>query len=292
MSDLLVVALAAAGAGCSLAGAVFVSTRAPSGPDLAAAVVQANRSAGQVPDTSWLARITTSLSSTDYAKRLGPSLELVGLNLAGLVSQALTGALVLALFGAILPILLAVLGIHSAAYLTPVGALLGGAFGVLLAFSNLKKRAEVKRRHLRQAFAGFVSLTALAVAGQMGLESALAAASRVSDDWVFAEIAKELKDTRQKGKPAYAALERIGQRYGETEIVSVATTLRQSDESGSSLRTTLDSKAQSIREARAANLEADAGKMTEKLFMPTSVMFIGYLIFLAYPALAHILGFL
>lgn len=292
MSDVLVLALAAAGLGCTLAGAVYAGTHTTPGPGLASAVAQAGRSASEVPDTSWHGRITAFLASTDYAKRLGPSLELVGLNLAGLVSQALSGALVLALFGAALPILLALLGLHAAAYLTPLGAVVGGLFGILLAFANLKKRAESKRRHLRQSFAGFVSLTALAVAGQMGLESALAAASRVSSDWVFAEIAAELKDTRQMGKPAYVALDRIGQRYGEPEITSVATTLRQSEESGAGLRSTLDAKAQSIREARASTLEADAGKMTEKLFLPTSVMFIGYLIFLAYPALAHILNFL
>ncbi len=285
----LVYVMAAAGVGATLAaaGVALVGRR----QDMAfiEAVARSRANASDLrPAQGIRERIAAWAEGQPFVARLSPTLALADVTLASVISKGLAAAGVLALLGALLPVGFAVLGVTTAAYLVPFGAIGGALFGLVVVVNDTKNRASRRRRHLRQSFASYISLTALAMAGSMGLESAVHAASRVSNDWVFATIRTELETIRLTKRPVYSVFEVLGSRFGESDLSAVASSLRQSLESGTGARDTLEAKADSLRDERMAALEADAGKLTQKMFLPTSIMFFGYLIVLAYPAISHI----
>jgi len=288
---LLVLFVAAAiGTGVALTWATWAYLAPAKTLDISGAVARATAEA--TPPGTKIDRVVSWADRHDHLGRFAPTLALLDMSPPQAIGQLLTSVGILGLIGAVVPVAVATLGFHAAAVATPLGALVGGAFGAAVFFSSLNAKAAKRRAHLRQSFGSYVSLVSLAVAGQMGLESALRAAQRVSGDWVFKVIGDELDRASQQNRPGWTVFSVLGDRFGERQISSVAATLRQSIETGTGLRGVLEAKAASMREEKMSAAEAAAGKTTEKMFMPTSVMFIGYLIFLTYPAVAHILHYL
>jgi len=283
------VALAAAGFGGTIAAAGVALVGRHEDVALVEAVTRSLSTFSEVEHPRGLkARITQFAEHQPYVTKLAPSMALAEVTLANLVSQALLLAGICGLLGLSLPAIFAIAGVREAAFLAPLGAVLGAVFGVLISISALERRAEARRRHLHRQMASYISLMALAVAGQMGLESAVQAAARVSDDWVFRLIRSELSTIRRANRPVYVVFEVLGERFGEADFSAMANTLRQSVESGSGLRQSLEAKADSLREQRMIGMEAEAGRTTQKMFIPSSVMFVGYLVLLVYPQLSHI----
>ncbi len=282
--------VAAAGTGVALAWGAWAYFAPAKALDISGAVARASSEATTRGTT--IEQVASWADGHGYLGRYGPTLALLDMSPPQAIGQLIASAGILALIGAVVPIAIATLGFHAVAFATPLGAVVGAAFGAAVFFSSLSSKAAKRRAHLRQSFGSYIALVSLAVAGQMGLEAALRAAQRVSGDWVFVAIGDELDRASQQNRPGWTVFSALGNRYGERQIAGVASTLRQSIETGTGLRTVLEAKAASMREEKMSASEAAAGKATEKMFMPTSVMFIGYLIFLTYPALAHILHFL
>jgi tight adherence protein C len=57
---------------------------------------------------------------------------------------------------------------------------------------------------------------------------------------------------------------------------------------GARIRLTLAAKAKSIRQHDLAEAESDANAVTERLFLPGVFLLVGFLVFIAYPAVARI----
>ena len=173
--------------------------------------------------------------------------------------------------------------------LVPVaGCLALGLAGAALPVLRLRSRADDGRRHFRRALSCWLDLVALAQAGGMGLESALHAASDIGSDPVFARLHKAIEVSRHSGRTPWDGLARLGAELGIGDLEELAASLALAGTEGARIRSSLSAKSTSLRGRELAESEAEANAVTERLFLPSVVLMLGFLLFIGYPAVVTI----
>jgi Flp pilus assembly protein TadB len=194
---------------------------------------------------------------------LAPPLIWAGAEAAGLSASA------------VLPILLALV-------LIPVGA----AFPIMLLNADAKDR----RQHFRTVIGTYVDLVVLSLAGGAGIEESLLSASSVSSDWAAKRISKALLLARDAGESAWEALSGLGRELDVPELIELSATLQLAGTEGARVRQSLSARAVSLRRHEQAEAESTANAMTERLFLPGTLLLLGFLLFIGYPAFSRILA--
>jgi Flp pilus assembly protein TadB len=215
---------------------------------------------------------------------LESDLRLVGRSL----DQHLAQKVVLAFFGLALPAVVATVwtvGGFSVPLTFPAGV--GLMLGVFFFFApdiSLRSEAEERRKAFKQALGSFLDLVVISLAGGTGVESALRDAARVGRGWAFAQLRNALEVTALTGETPWAALTRLGEEVGVTELVELSATVSLAGTEGARVRDSLAVKAASLRDHALAEAEAEAQSTTEKMALPVVLLFLGFLILIGYPA--------
>jgi len=155
---------------------------------------------------------------------------------------------------------------------------------------TLAERAKDRRRHFRAVVGSTVDLVVLSLAGGMGIEGALLAATQLSPDWASRQMSRVLLQARDSGQSPWHALGRLGGRMGVPELEELASSLQLAGTEGAKIRQALTARAVSLRRHEQAEAESAANAMTERLFLPGALLLIGFLFFVGYPAFSRILG--
>jgi tight adherence protein C len=271
----------------------------PSPPPLQAAIdrLQRRNQLVRIADTQQSDRVGEFLSRTvgvslgRILRSLGmrldtlePDLRLVGRTL----EQHLAQKVVLGLFGMALPAIVAALwtvaGV-SVPLTFPAG--LGLALGVFFFFApdlSLRSETEERRKAFKQALGSFLDLVVISLAGGAGVESALRDAAAIGRGWAFAQLRNALEVTALTGETPWAALARLGEEVGVTELVELSASVSLAGTEGARVRESLAVKAASLRDHALAEAEAEAQSTTEKMALPVVLLFLGFLILIGYPA--------
>jgi tight adherence protein C len=215
---------------------------------------------------------------------LEPDLRLVGRSL----DQHLAQKVVLAFFGLALPAVVAAVwsvGGFSVPLTFPTGVgLVVGLFFFFAPDISLRSEAEERRKAFKQALGSFLDLVVISLAGGSGVESALRDAAGVGRGWAFAQLRNALEVTTLTGETPWAALARLGEELGVTELVELSATVSLAGTEGARVRDSLAVKAASLRDHALAEAEAEAQSTTEKMALPVVLLFLGFLILIGYPA--------
>jgi tight adherence protein C len=295
------VVLAAVGSGLGVIG-IFLGMH-PASPTLRAALIQLEsqpenalertavvrrRERGRV-DARLAAKLAAAASEQTFVRqRVWPLLRVTGTSIQDLCREVLLGAGA----GLVLPgvwwIVLTAGGVHLP-FTVPVwsGLALSGCGG-LLPFLVLHARAGQARRSARRVVGRFLNLVVLCLAGGMGIEGALHASARIGEDEVSEKILNALVLAQDAGEPPWDALDDLGRSVGISELTELAAAVGLAGAEGARIRMTLTSKAQSIRRHDLAEDETRANSVTERLFLPGIFLLVGFLLFIAYPAVARI----
>jgi tight adherence protein C len=194
----------------------------------------------------------------------------------------------LAACGAVLATAARSIGIPLPAIGVP-GATAGGALaGIALAAGDLRRAARREREAFVRALGCWLELVALAQAGGMGVESALQISSQVSEDPCFLRIRHVLAQARVAASTPWDGLGALGRRIGVRQLEELSSTLALAGTEGARVRTTLTAKAAALRQHQMAAAEAEAKATTERLFLPSIVLMLAFMIFLMYPAAARL----
>ncbi len=201
-----------------------------------------------------------------------------------------------ALAGILGPVLLSALGRLAGIHVPGVSVLplaaAGGVSATLGMRMELRRAARRGRDRFRWALSCWLDLVALAQAGGMGVEGALEAATRVSGDPVFGRMRQALDRSRRSGTTPWHELGRLGDRIGLDDLEELAASLALAGSEGARVRASLQAKSASLRRRLIAEAESRANATTERLFIPSIVLMVGFLVFVMYPAgvsLAHVL---
>jgi tight adherence protein C len=174
--------------------------------------------------------------------------------------------------------------------LVPVWAIIVvGGLGWFVPDLALRAEAERRRRSFRHAVGSFLDLVAISLAGGTGIEGALHGAVALGHGWAFTRLGDALEHARLAGQTPWAALARVGEDLGVSELRELAASLDLAGHEGAKVRQSLAAKAASVRLHQLADVETEAAQATERMVLPIGLLFAGFLVFIGYPALAVVI---
>lgn len=215
-------------------------------------------------------------------------LELVGRTSERQALEKLLGALA----GLLLPSL-ASAGLTVAHVSSPLGlmvllAIVLAAAGFVLPDFLVRDEAERRRRAFRHAFSSYLDLVNVLLAGGAGIETALYAAADAGDGWGYQTIRSQLRRARLTGQSPWDTFADLAERLGVRELAELAASVSLAGSHGARIRASLAAKADTLRGHQVAEAEAAAEAATERMTVPVAVLLFGFLVFIAYPAVAQI----
>jgi tight adherence protein C len=299
--DMTTVVLCGLGAATGVIG-IIMALR-PAAPSLRAALAEldqpplssspgsesAVRAPGVRVDLYLTTRLATAASERAAVRsRLWPLLTITGRSIQDLCREVLLGAIAGGLLPGVWWAVVTAAGVQLP-FAVPVWAgLMFGCAGALLPLAVLRSQAIQARRSARRVVGSFVNLVVLCLAGGMGIEGALHASARIGEDDVSERILNALVLAQDSGEAPWDALDRLGRALGVNELTELAAAVSLAGGEGARIRLTLAAKAGSIRRHALAEAESEANAVTERLFLPGIFLLVGFLVFIAYPAVARI----
>jgi tight adherence protein C len=205
------------------------------------------------------------------------------------LAEKVTLALVGLLFAPAVAVLLALGGTHVPLVVPLWASLIFMAAGFFLPDLGVHADAARRRRDFRHALSSFLDLVVVALAGGGGVETALADAAGVGSGWAFAYLRRALDQARLARQTPWAALGRLGQQLGVTELSELAASVALAGTEGAKVRASLAAKAASLRTHQLAEAETADQAATERMSLPVVLLFAGFLLFLGYPAVQKVL---
>ncbi len=271
------------------------------------------RGSGAAPDSSagedarvdtWYERFERLHAVREVSSRLGrvlvalpgigrvivPALVVVEESMQGLCTRSLAGALAGMLAVPVLAALAGAAGVPIPVaipvWTTLLGMFAGGSIPILDLFARTRARRDLAGR----ALSSYIDLVVLCLAGGMGIEGALHAAAQVGDNWLQRRLRFALGTARGAGAQPWHHIRLLGEEIGVPALVELSVIIGLSGSEGARIRATLSAKAAAMRKRELAEAEMRANRATERLFLPSMLLLMGFLIFLGYPATTRILG--
>ncbi len=239
--------------------------------------------------TSWL--IASEVTNHPRWEPVRQNLSITGERVEDVATKALVGMGV-GLVGPPLVWVVAtqVVGVELSPVVPVIMAIIAVPVGACLPVVELQHRARDRRRHFRVVISSFVDLVVLGLAGGVGVEGALFAASQMSGDWAARRISRALAKARDSGQSPWAALGALGGDVGVPELVELSSTLELAGTEGARVRQSLQARAVSFRRHEQADAESTANSATERMFLPGALLLVGFLLFIGYPAFSRVIG--
>jgi len=173
-------------------------------------------------------------------------------------------------------------------------ALIAGVVGLLAGFllpdSSLKRQARRRRRDFAHALSSYLDLVNVLLAGGAGIETALTAAADAGDGWAFGELRNALLRARTTRRSVWACFTELGETLGVDDLSELSASIQLAGEQGGRVAASLAARATAMRDRLLARIEADAQSASERMGLPTVLMFMGFLFLLGFPAVQIILG--
>ncbi|MEU3767959.1 type II secretion system F family protein [Amycolatopsis keratiniphila] len=210
------------------------------------------------------------------------------------VDTHLASKAVLAVAGLLAPWLLQallILGGSSLGVEVPLLAGLGlAALGFVTPDLEVRAKATRSRREFRDALSAFLDLVWITLAGGAGVEAALGDAATVGTGPAFDKIRRALHAAQLTRTTPWVTLRRLGEELGIAELAELAASISLAGTEGARVRASLAAKAQALRTHQVTDAEADAQAATERMALPVTLLFLGFLAFIAYPAVIQVLN--
>ena len=174
--------------------------------------------------------------------------------------------------------------------MTTFSGFIGCAAGFVLPDMLLKSHAATRRRSFEHALSSYVDLVNVLLAGGAGVESALEAAAEAGDGPTFQELRSALVRSRTMRRSHWDVFAELGDALGVEPLSELAASMQLAGEQGARVRLSLAAKAASLRARQMGQIEAAAESASERMGLPVAAMFLGFLVFLGYPAIQQIIN--
>lgn len=163
---------------------------------------------------------------------------------------------------------------------------LGAVIGVISSIRSVKTSAAQARQAFSHALSSFCDIAGMCLAAGRGVESSLETAAHTGRGWAFVELQSALRAGYVRGDTPWDALARLGNEARLDDLVELAAALSLAGDEGAAVRETVSSKAKAIRERLTSEAERSAASVTERMGIPATLLLLGFIVFLGFPALA------
>jgi tight adherence protein C len=167
-------------------------------------------------------------------------------------------------------------------------AVLGGVFGFLMARAVLSSQATERRRAFAVELSQFLDVVALQVAGSAGIDDALRRGAAGATSPGIVQIRRALDRARMRNESPWDSLGALAERIRVPELDELVSTVRLGDDRGARIKSSLMAKADSLRATQSADDLERAEKASERMGIPVTVMFFGFLMLLIAPLLSQL----
>lgn len=271
-------------------------------PRPALGVVLARLSAPPAPapiltaeDAGWAARLGRPFISPLRAlglpsERLSRDLAVIGRPVATHLAEKATLAIAGLLTPVLLQLLLSVADVSLGVEFPVLAGLLLAVAGFVLPDLQARSDAAKARTGFRHALSAYLDLVWITLAGGAGVDSALNDSVAVGRGWAFEQIRRALDIARLTRTTPWATLRQLGEELDVTELAELAASVSLAGTEGAKVRASLAAKAGALRTHQLTDAEGDAIAATERMSLPVMLLFLGFLAFIAYPALTQVLN--
>ncbi len=257
-------------------------------PSIEVAVVPANqRVPARLQTNRWFTGLRGSMSSS-----IARDLRILGRSIDRHVFDKLSCASAMLVMPVACSQVLALAGMRfpGGLLVAVVGSLVGCAGGFVLPDALLRSQARTRRRSFEHALSSYVDLVNVLLAGGAGVETALEAAAEAGAGPTFTELRSALVRSRTTRRSHWEVFAELGDALGIEPLIELASSMQLAGVEGARVRQSLSAKAASLRARQMANIEAAAQSASERMGLPVAAMFLGFLVFLAYPAVQQIIA--
>jgi tight adherence protein C len=174
---------------------------------------------------------------------------------------------------------------------TPVWLWLGAAAsGFLLPEAMLKRRAERRRRRMRQDLVHFAELVSLAVSAGLGVEGAVDQAASSGEGPLFDELRRLLREARLREESASATLSRLPTEVGLVDAESLAAAIGAAADHSTAVTQALRAQARALRERRRLELVEASERAQVRMLLPVGLLILpAFFVVVLYPAAVQLL---
>ncbi|SEG26243.1 tight adherence protein C [Thermomonospora echinospora] len=167
------------------------------------------------------------------------------------------------------------------------------ALGVGLSFVpdwNVRSEARRRRRDFRYAFTSYLQLVVLERESGAALNSALEDPAKVADGWPFQRVHQALTRARHAQQQPWRALARLGEDIDVRDLIDLAHTAEIAGGEGAKMHDVLVAKIASMRHEASAAARSEANSRTTAMWVPTSLLMLGFVILVGFPFFSRLLG--
>ena len=222
--------------------------------------------------------------------KLRADLELTEVSLeAHLTRKVAYGAIGL-LLPALLTLTVMVADITPPLSVPLLGGLAMGALFFWVPDLSVVQAATQRRHELRRALSCYLDLVAMSLAGGRGIPEALPTCARIGTGWAFELLSSTIERARLVGDTPWVALADLGKRTDIQELQDLGGALMLVADDGAKVRASLTARASTQRRRQLAEAEGAAERADQSMEMAQVVLFLGFLLFLGFPAVISVLG--
>jgi tight adherence protein C len=166
----------------------------------------------------------------------------------------------------------------------------GAAIGFLIPDLRVRQHAARRRADFRHALSAYLDLVVISLSGGAGVDSALHDSVTIGRGWAFTQLERALTAARLTRTTPWSTLAQLGRELDITEVTELAASASLAGTEGARVRQSLTAKAAALRTRQLTHAETKAGADTERMSLPVMALFLGFLLFIAYPAVSQVLN--
>ncbi|WP_395107557.1 hypothetical protein [Actinomadura sp. SCN-SB] len=175
----------------------------------------------------------------------------------------------------------------------PVPVIVSLALAVVLAFTpdwSVRSQAREHRKDFRYAFTAYLQLVVLEREAGSALNAALEEPAKTTDGWAFQRIHQALTRARHAQQQPWGALARLGEDIGVRDLIDLAHTAEIAGSEGAKMHDVLVAKISSMRREASAAARSEANTRTTTMWVPTSLLMLGFVILVGFPFFSKLMG--
>ena len=155
---------------------------------------------------------------------------------------------------------------------------------------NVRSAARQHRKDFRYAFACYLQLVVLERDAGAALNTALEGPIAVADTWPFQRIGAALDRARRGQRQPWQALSELGEQIGVHDLVDLAHTAQIAGTEGAKIHDVLAAKITAMRHEAAATTRTEANTRTTAMWVPTSLLMLGFVVLTAFPFFSRLIA--